>query len=113
MHVGNLTTSRDFIDVRDGAAALWTLAQKGITGEVYNICRGYAWKISDMLEHLLKIAGIEVQIEQDPKLMRPSDEKTLLGDNHKLRALGWEPVIPFETTLRDIYNNWLDRLQEA
>ncbi len=113
MHVGNLTTSRDFIDVRDGAAALWTLAQKGVKGEVYNICRGYAWKISDMLDLLLKIAGINVTLEQDPKLMRPSDEKTLLGDNSKLRALGWEPVIPFETTLRDIYNNWIERLQNA
>ena len=113
MHVGNLTTSRDFIDVRDGAAALWILGQKGMTGEVYNICRGYAWKISDMLDLLLKISGVKVKVEQDPKLMRPSDEKTLLGDNRKLRALGWEPTIPFETTLRDIYNNWLERLQEA
>ncbi|NMA41413.1 MAG: NAD-dependent epimerase/dehydratase family protein [Lentisphaerae bacterium] len=111
MQVGNLTTSRDFIDVRDGASALWTLVQKGVKGEVYNICRGYAWKISDVLELLLKIADIKVTLQQDPKLMRPSDEKTLLGDNRKLRALGWEPVIPFETTLLDIYNNWIERLQ--
>lgn len=111
MQVGNLTTSRDFIDVRDGASALWTLVQKGVKGEVYNICRGYAWKISDVLELLLKIADIKVTLQQDPQLMRPSDEKTLLGDNRKLRALGWAPVIPFETTLLDIYNNWVERLQ--
>ena len=110
MKVGNLTTARDFIDVRDGASALWILAQKGVKGEVYNICRGYAWKISDMLELLLKIADIKVNVEQDASLMRPSDEKTLLGDNTKLRALGWKPVIPFETTLRDIFNNWMERL---
>lgn len=110
LHVGNLTTSRDFIDVRDGVRALALLAEKGTPGEVYNICNGYAWKISDMLDLLLKISGVEVTVEQDPSLLRPSDEKTLLGDNRKLKALGWEPEIPFETTLRDIYNNWLERL---
>ena len=111
IHVGNLSTSRDFIDVRDGVRALALLAEKGVPGEVYNICVGYAWKIEDMLKLLLKISGLSVKVEQDPALLRPSDEKTLLGDNRKLKALGWAPEIPFETTLRDIYNNWLERLQ--
>ena len=112
LHVGNLNTSRDFIDVRDGATALWTLAQKGVSGEVYNICRGYAWKISDMLDLLIKISGVKVTVERDPQLIRPTDEKTLLGDNSKLKALGWQPVIPFETTLKDIFDNWIERLQK-
>ena len=36
--------------------------------------------------------------------------KKFVGDNSKLRALGWEPVIPFEQTLKDIFANWMERL---
>ena len=64
-----------------------------------------------MLDLLVKIADVQVTVERDPQLVRPTDEKTLLGDNSKLRALGWKPVIPFETTLRDIFDNWMESLQ--
>ena len=110
MKVGNLETSRDFVDVRDGARALWTLAQKGKTGEVYNQCSGKAWSIKESLEMLIEISGLEVDVQTDPALLRPSDEKVLLGDSTKLEALGWKPEIPFKKTLEDIYNNWLERL---
>ena len=63
-----------------------------------------------MLDLLIKISGVKVTVERDPALVRPTDEKTLLGDNSKLRALGWEPVIPFEQTLKDIFANWMERL---
>ena len=65
-----------------------------------------------MLDLLIKISGVKVAIERDPQLVRPTDEKTLLGDNSKLKSLGWEPIIPFETTLKDIFANWMQRLQE-
>ena len=64
-----------------------------------------------MLDLLIKIADVKVTVERDPQLVRPTDEKTLLGDNSKLRALGWEPVIPFEQTLKDIFANWMERLK--
>ena len=109
MKVGNLTTARDFVDVRDGARALWTLANKGRSGEVYNIATGKAWNIGESLDMLIEICGLTVQVEQDKSLLRASDEAVLLGDNAKLRALGWEPKIPFRQTLEDIYQNWLKR----
>ena len=64
-----------------------------------------------MLDLLIKISNVKVTVERDPQLVRPTDEKTLLGDNSKLKALGWVPIIPFETTLKDIFNNWMERLQ--
>ncbi len=110
IRVGNLDSSRDFVDVRDGIRALWILAQKGKSGEAYNICSGRAPSIRQALEMLIQISGIQVEIVHEPSRLRPSDEAVLLGDTKKLKALGWEPEIPFEQTLRDIYNNWLDRL---
>lgn len=108
--VGNLESSRDFVDVRDGVRALWLLAQKGVSGEVYNICTGKAHTMKESLNLLIKISGVKVKIETDPALFRPSDEKLLLGDPSKIQALGWKAKIPFKQTLTDIYNNWIDRL---
>jgi GDP-4-dehydro-6-deoxy-D-mannose reductase len=111
MKVGNLTTARDFVDVRDGAAALWTLAQKGTKGEAYNICTGKAWNIGQSLEMLIEVSGLKVEVQQDKSLLRASDEPLLLGNNDKLSALGWQPKTPFRQTLEDIYKNWLERLK--
>ena len=110
MRVGNLATSRDFVDVRDGVQALVLLAKAGVSGEVYNICTGDEWSIQQALNMLIEISGLEVDVQVDPALCRHSDEKVLLGDNTKLRALGWKPEVPFRTTLADIYSNWLERL---
>ncbi len=110
MKVGNLDSSRDFVDVRDGVRALWLLAQKGVSGEVYNQCTGKAWGMRESLDILIRISGVNVEVRQDKQLFRPSDEKVLLGDPSKLQSLGWRCEIPFERTLEDIYRNWLERL---
>ena len=109
--VGNLKSSRDFVDVRDGVKALWILAQKGKSGEVYNQCTGKAYSMKEALDSLIKISGLNVNIKVDKSLFRPSDEKMLLGDPAKINRLGWKAEIPFEKTLTDIYINWLERLK--
>ena len=110
--VGNLTSSRDFVDVRDGANALIVLAEKGVSGETYNQCSGKDWTMQESLDMLIKISGLHVKIEIDPILFRPSDEKVLLGNPEKINKLGWKTEIPFEKTLKDIYQNWLERLSK-
>ena len=110
MKVGNLTSSRDFVDVRDGVGALMLLAEKGKTGEVYNICSGREWTMQESLDKLIALSSTKITVKTDPKLFRPSDEKVLLGNPGKLNQLGWKAKIPFDTTLEDIYKNWLERL---
>ncbi len=108
--VGNLESARDFVDVRDGVRALAILAEKGVSGEVYNQCTGKAWTMKESLDLLIKISGVAVNIQTDTALFRPSDEKLLLGDPSKIEALGWKAEIAFEKTLNDIFENWLQRL---
>jgi GDP-4-dehydro-6-deoxy-D-mannose reductase len=112
MKVGNLESARDFVDVRDGAKALALLAVKGQSGQVYNQCTGRAWTMKESLDMLVKISGTNAAVEIDPTLFRPSDEKMLLGKPNKLNSLGWKAEIPFETTLKDIYENWIQRLSK-
>jgi GDP-4-dehydro-6-deoxy-D-mannose reductase len=111
IRVGNLDARRDFTDVRDMVRGYQAALERGKAGEVYNICRGNAWTIRAILDHLLSLSSIEVKIEQDPTRMRPSDVQVLDGSASKFSdATGWEPRIPFEQTLGDILDYWRERL---
>jgi len=110
--VGALDTARDFIDVRDGVEGMMLLLDKGSPGVPVNICTATAHTIQRTLEMLVQISGVEVKIETDPALMRPSDEPLLLGDNSLLKALGWTQRHNFETTLRAVFEDWLQRVDK-
>ncbi len=111
LRVGNLTAVRDFVDVRDAVRALWLLAEKGHPGEVYNVCSGVGHRVREVLDILSAVARKPIPVEQDQQRMRPSDEPLIVGDNSRLRALGWEPQIPFERTLADMLDYWRGILQ--
>ena len=113
IEVGNLEAQRDFSDVRDIVEAYWLSLEKGVPGEVYNICSGKGMKIRDMLDILLGLSSAKVEVRQDPARMRPSDVMILQGDCTKFKkATGWEPKIPFEKTLEDLLNYWRERLEK-
>jgi GDP-4-dehydro-6-deoxy-D-mannose reductase len=112
IRVGNLDAVRDFTDVRDMVRAYWLAVIKGKPGEVYNIATGQGITIRGMLDKLLAMSKIEVKVEVDPDRLRPSDVEVLLGDSSKFRAdTGWEPRIPFDTTLRDLLDYWRARVK--
>ena len=110
VRVGNLATARDFVDVRDGARAVLFVAEKGTPGDPINVCSGTAYSIPQILEMLLEISGQKVEILPDPQLLRPSDEALLLGDNTKLKALGWSPDHSIKETLTAVFEDWLSRI---
>ncbi len=107
IYVGNLDAQRDFSDVRDIVKAYLLAVEKGIPGEVYNICSGKGIVIKEMLNKLIELGGVKVEIKQDPKRMRPSDVLVLRGDYNKFKKqTGWEPVIEYEQTLKDMLEYW-------
>ena len=110
--VGNLTTRRDYTDVRDIVRGYWMLLNQGEPGEVYNLCSGRAWVIEDILRFLLGESRVrDIAIREDASRLRPSDVPVLRGDAGKAaKAVGWEPEIPFERTLRDILDYWRGRV---
>jgi GDP-4-dehydro-6-deoxy-D-mannose reductase len=113
LEVGNLETTRDFIDGRDAARALWFLVERGVPGETYNLCSGNAYSMGQVLELLIKLASRPVDYRVDPGRFRPFDDPIYVGDNSSLRALGWGPEIPFEQTLTDTLNYWRTTLRQA
>jgi len=111
LDVGNLEARRDFSDVRDVVRAYWLTLERCQPGEVYNIGSGRSWRIGEVAEMLISMAKVPLEIRRDPARMRPSDVPLLEADPSKFReATGWEPEIPFETTLRDSLEYWRERI---
>ena len=116
LSVGNLDAVRDFTDVRDVVRAYWALLEAG-TGAasrpegVYNVCSGRGVRLGDLLSRLVALAGVEVEIRQDPGRFRPADIPVLVGDPSRLRAAtGWEPRLALDRTLGDLLEDWRARV---
>lgn len=111
LETGDLSTVRDFTDVRDIIRGYWLACEKGTAGEVYNLASGKGWKIQDALSFMLAMSDAKIEQRIDPKRLRPSDVPLLLGDASRFHAdTGWVPEIPFEQTLRDLLAYWRERV---
>ena len=107
---GNLEVSRDISDVRDVVRAYRLLLHRGEPGAVYNVCRGEAVLVSDLLRTLMKLAGTDVPVWADPARARPADVPIQVGDHGRLQALtGWQPEVPLDKTLADVLAGFSDR----
>jgi GDP-4-dehydro-6-deoxy-D-mannose reductase len=101
--VGNVTTRRDFTDVRDVVRAYRLLVDDGEPGAVYNVCSGHDVAIADLVSRLMTLAGVELRMVTDPELVRPVDTPVLRGDPSRLvAATGWAPTITLDETLEDV-----------
>ncbi len=109
--VGNLDGSKDFLDVRDVAAAYELLMERGVHGEVYNICSGTAIKIRMILDALLSLTNEPIEVVQDAQRMRPVEAKAVWGSNARLKSLGWEPKYSIADGLKDTLEFWRGRLK--
>lgn len=107
--VGNLEIVRDFLDVRDAVMAFRLLEDKGVPGEVYNICSGNGYRIGDILEAYRELSSVLLNDQVDSSLLRPVDEMVKIGDPGKLKSLGWSPTISFKESLASILNYWRER----
>ena len=54
----------------------------------------------------LRMGSRPIAVDRDPALLRPVDEPIVVGDNSRLRALGWTPEVAFDDSLSRILNYW-------
>lgn len=104
LEVGNLSTRRDFVDVRDVAAALERLLVAGEPGSVCNVGSGSSTSIGEVLSMLITMSGRgDVDVRQQPALMRGIDVPDIYADISRIRAMvGWTPGVPLRQTLADM-----------
>ena len=111
MMVGNLSAMRDFTDVRDVVRAYRLLGEKGKKGETYNIGRGKAVAIQNILDTALSMAECSIKVNRDPSRMRASDIPLIEPDVSKIyRDTGWKAEISMEQTIGDTLEYWRNKL---
>jgi GDP-4-dehydro-6-deoxy-D-mannose reductase len=97
--------------VRDAAAAFVLLAERGKTGEIYNVCSGRSRAVAECVDVLMGLARTEVSVRQVASRVRTVDVASQTGDHTKVTAVtGWQPVIDFEQSLADLLDDWRARV---
>lgn len=101
VHVRSLDGKRDFIDIRDAVAAYWQICESGVPGEVYNVCRGIAASVEDLIEFFQGCSVTRKAIVAGT----PSQDGTVdcvYGNPGRLASLGWKPQISLQESIRDM-----------
>jgi dTDP-glucose 4,6-dehydratase len=107
---------RDWLYVRDHAAALWAVLQKGKTGETYNIGGHNEWAnlkivelICDLIDELKPELGGGSRKLISFVADRPGHDRRYAIDAAKIqRELGWTPAHKFEDGIRETVKWYLD-----
>ncbi|MGE4420708.1 MAG: GDP-mannose 4,6-dehydratase [Pseudodesulfovibrio sp.] len=111
---GNLDSLRTFADVRDAVRAYYMLVTVNpVAGAYYNIGGTYTCSIREMLDTLLSMSTVkDIAVETDKERLRPIDADLQVPNTAKFKAVtGWEPVIPFEQTMRDLLDYWREQVR--
>lgn len=107
LRVGNLETRRAIMDQRDLVNALMLLAEKGKAGEVYNISSEIIYQMKDIVSMIEEQINHKFIIKVDQNLLRPTDERIIVGDVTKLKNdTGWTQQISMKQTIEDMLNYW-------
>ena len=113
IRVGNLEVWREFGDVRDMVRGYQLVMEAGEPGGIYNLATNEPRSIREVLETLMRIAGVNARLEPDPERLRPSDYSTASLDTERIAALGFSFRIPFEKTLADVFAEQLERARNS
>lgn len=116
LKTGNLRSLRTWADVRDAVRAYHMLVTVNPTpGAYYNIGGTHTATVGEMLQKLLSLSTMagKIQVVRDPDRLRPIDADLQVPDTRKFTDhTGWSPVIPFDTTMRDLLAYWRGRVTD-
>ncbi len=108
MRVGNTDVIRDFGSVKDVVRAYRMVLESGDCSEVYNIGSGKGVKLSELLDFIVSLSKQPITVEQDPELMRPSDNPVIICDHSLItERLGWEPEYSIFDTVKEMFEAFL------
>jgi len=107
LQVRNPDALLDLTDVRDIVEGYVAAIQKGLRGEVYNLCSGRGIPVSFVARHLASLSKRGFSLEDSLAGSAAGEEGALIGDNSRAeRELGWRPRYPVEQTLREVLDYW-------
>ena len=109
LRLGNLTTRRDFLDVRDAVDAYRLLVDRGDPDRTYLAGHGRSWSVRELVDIAVSLARVPVEMVTDPSQVREGEQADLYADPSALLELGWAPRIPIERSISDTLDFWRER----
>jgi dTDP-glucose 4,6-dehydratase len=97
---GDGLQERDWLHVADHCRAVDFLIDAGIPGEAYNVGGGNHVRNIDLTKRILTLVGKPESLIR-PVADRVGHDRRYALDTSKLRALGWQPQVPFDAGLRE------------
>lgn len=94
----NADANRDFLHVDDVAKGLRDLLIQDAHG-AYNICSAQPTRLTELVLTLSRLLGCSPEPVLELAVSRPTEPSLLIGDNTKLRALGWRSEISLQQGL--------------
>jgi nucleoside-diphosphate-sugar epimerase len=89
----NTNSYRDFLHVNDVASAFVHLINNQVCG-IFNISSSEPTLISDIVKNIAEMYNEDPNLILNLATERPDEPKFIIGDNHKLKRLGWRPLHP-------------------
>lgn len=90
---------RDWIYVEDHARAILAVLERGELGTVYNVSGAEPHTNLELTQLLMERCGRSMQTHVEHVPDRPGHDRRYALDSTRLRALGWQPTMPFHEGL--------------
>lgn len=94
----NATAYRDFLHASDVAEGFIALLQRGESG-AYNLSSGQPVRLGDVVQELARLLDADPQAVLALTAERPGEPPLLVGENRKLKTLGWQAALSLEQGL--------------
>ncbi len=109
LQLGNISTRRDFLDVRDVVVAFRLLAERGDPSHAYVAGKGRSESVADIVEVVRALARVDLEVVSDPSRVREGEQPDLYAEPRALKELGWAPRIPLGQSIQDTLDYWRER----
>ena len=115
LRLGNIDAKRDWGYAADYVEAMWLMLQQE-TPDDYVIASGITTTVRDMCKIAFSHVGLDYEnhLVIDPKLYRPAEVETLLGDPSKAKQrLNWSPKTDLQTLIHMMVDADMVRASQA
>lgn len=97
----NAGAYRDFLHVSDVAEAFFALLRSDANG-AYNISSGQPMLLAELVRQLARLLGKDPEVILRMTSERPCEPPFLIGENLKLKDLGWHQAITLTEGLKEV-----------